>query len=83
MYEKGTPFRINVTPTSIAVLSAAAFASYLVIYWFQGKRKPKTYRYAAKVRKIVIYPVKSLAGIEVNKAVVSKTGLQYDDFRDR
>lgn len=60
-----------------AVVSSTLFAASAAIFcaWNFVNQKPK---HAARVKKLVIYPVKSCAGIEVQSAVVTKRGFLYD-----
>eukprot|EP01033_Poteriospumella_lacustris_P020578 gene20578-15108_t len=60
-----------------AVVSSTLFAASAAVFfaWKFVNQKPK---HAARVKKIVIYPVKSCGGIELQSAVVTKRGFLYD-----
>jgi len=36
-----------------------------------------------RIKKIIIYPIKSLPGIELNQAFLTNQGLKYGYFEDR
>lgn len=60
-----------------AVVSSTLFAASAAVFiaWKFVNQKPK---HAARVKKIVIYPVKSCGGIELQSAIVTKRGFLYD-----
>lgn len=47
------------------------------------KRKSHAFERVAKIQKIIIYPVKSLRGVPVETAQVTKLGLKFGRFMDR
>ncbi|CAG2100210.1 unnamed protein product [Medioppia subpectinata] len=53
-----------------------------LLYVVKRKRR-RNYVKAAKIIKLIVYPVKSLPGIEVDEAIITKFGLQSGKFRDR
>ncbi|CAG2173353.1 unnamed protein product, partial [Oppiella nova] len=70
--------------SNIIILSGLAFCaiSGALLYVVRHQTR-RHYLNAAKIVKIIIYPVKSLPGIEVNEATVTKSGLKCGLFRDR
>lgn len=68
--------------TTISVLTAIALIGSATAYFVFKKRriyKPS----AAKVCKLIVYPVKSLQGVEVKEMRITKSGAETGNFRDR
>ena len=53
-----------------------------LIVYVMTKRK-KIYVPTSVVDKLIIYPVKSLPGIEIDSCEVTKYGIKYNKIRDR
>ncbi|XP_067128160.1 uncharacterized protein [Centruroides vittatus] len=60
----------------------AVLVSTLIYLGLRCSRK-KRFRKIGRVSKIILYPVKSLAGCEVEKAVCTASGLRKETFQDR
>ena len=67
---------------STAVVCVLTAISGGIIYMIRSNRSRK-YVKVAKVFKLIIYPVKSLPGIEVNEVDITKSGIKFGPFRDR
>lgn len=65
-----------------AAVAAATFSAYLL---FKGlsRRYGRRQEEEEGILKLIIYPIKSLAGIEVSSLRVSSTGMLYGAFHDR
>jgi len=61
--------------------SLALISSTFLIYYLIKKRIRK-YERVAKISKILIYPVKSLAGVEINSLTIDEVP-NYGKYRDR
>ena len=53
------------------------------IYYMIASNRKRNYEKVAKVLKLIIYPVKSLPGIQVNELEITKSVPQFGPFRDR
>ncbi|KAI1290115.1 Mitochondrial amidoxime-reducing component 1 [Halotydeus destructor] len=67
--------------TGLILGFGAILASVLIILTFKKRRVYKSN--VAKVAKLIIYPVKSLAGIEVDHIEMTSSGAKYGNWRDR
>ncbi|KAJ6644181.1 Mitochondrial amidoxime reducing component 2 [Pseudolycoriella hygida] len=70
-------------PTPIiltTILSTAVFVYYFVKRNFGYA---KEYVKVGKVSKLVVHPIKSCRGVEVDQVTITKTGVKYGTFRDR
>ena len=65
-----------------AVICIVTLITGGIVYMISSNRR-RNYRKVAKVVKLIIYPVKSLPGIEVNELDVTKSGVKFGPFRDR
>ena len=70
-------------PMDSAVVGASliVLASTIIYFWHRNKRIK--YVDVTKVRKLVIYPIKSLRGVEVDQLEVTKNVLKYGNYLDR
>jgi hypothetical protein len=75
-------FSMSATNVIVSSLLLCAISGALV-YVINVNKKKRQYIPVAKVLKIIIYPIKSLAGIEIDRAIVTKSGLKFGPFRDR
>ncbi|XP_054168416.1 mitochondrial amidoxime reducing component 2-like [Oppia nitens] len=73
----------------MALNSASVLLPVLLLFGLSGaliyaiSRKKRDYKEVAKVIKLIIYPIKSLPGIEVNEVTITKSGLKSGPVRDR
>lgn len=57
--------------------------------WFAYYLLKRHYSYAKEyvkvgtVRKLVVHPIKSCKGVEVDEVIITTTGVRYGQFRDR
>lgn len=64
----------------LCALAAGSILKYASLLWMnKGKRK----EYVGKISKLLIYPVKSMRGFEVQEADVTRHGLTYKGVADR
>ena len=56
-----------------------SFAVKLLLSVFGKKEKPKHAEYVGKISRLVIYPVKSMKGVDVDAASCSQRGLVSSD----
>lgn len=63
-----------------AAFAAATFSAYIL---FKGFSRLYGRRQKEGILKLIIYPIKSLAGIEVSSLRVTSTGMVYGAFHDR
>jgi hypothetical protein len=75
-------FSISATNVIVSSLLLCAISG-AIVYVINVNKKKREYIPVAKVLKIIIYPIKSLAGIEIDRAVVTKCGLKFGPFKDR
>jgi len=67
-------------------LILTTFVSTVLVAYYLIKRKylyAKDYVNVGKVQKLVIHPIKSCKGVEVDQVTITKTGVKYGHFRDR
>lgn len=62
------------------LVSTVWFAYYLIKKHFSYA---KEYVHVGKVRKLVVHPIKSCKGVEVDQVTITTTGVRYGQFRDR
>lgn len=67
---------------SLALLATAAAATAFSSY-FLFRRLYHRQKKEEGILKLIIYPIKSLAGIEVDRLQVTRTGMVYGAFHDR
>lgn len=73
----------------VGIMAAAGTATLLGLYAWRKSRNSvkipssKEYQESAKVAKLIIYPVKSLPGIEVTTLEVTKYGVKSNAIHDR
>ncbi len=68
---------VNKTLVSSLVLISSTFLIYYLI-----KKRTRKYEKVAKISKLLIYPVKSLTGVEVNSLNINGVP-NYGKYRDR
>lgn len=70
---------------NVSVIVTTLCSTAIVAYYFFKKNfsYAKDYVKVGKVKKLVVHPIKSCRGIEVDQVTVTKTGVQYGLFRDR
>lgn len=75
-------FRIHGNvPVIVTTLCSTALVAY---YLFKRNFSyAKDYVKVGKVQKLVVHPIKSCKGVEVDYVTVTKTGVKYGLFRDR
>lgn len=71
----------NVPIVLTTTLVSTAFLAYYFIK--RSFSYAKDYVKVGKVGKLVVYPIKSCKGVEVDQVLVTNTGVQYGKFRDR
>lgn len=62
------------------LISTALFAYYMIKKRYSYAKK---YVRVGKVRKLVVHPIKSCKGVEVDRVTITNTGVKYGQFRDR
>ena len=70
---------LNKTTIILAGVSFLTFAVAMSMY----KRRRIYIKTTAKITKLIIYPVKSLQGVEVDELEVTRSGVRYGEFKDR
>lgn len=67
------------------VILTTLFSTALLAYYFikRNYSYAKDYVKVGKVRKLVIHPIKSCKGVEVDQVTITGTGVKYGLFRDR
>lgn len=70
---------------SLPIVLTTLFSSALLVYYFIKKSfaYAKEYVKVGKIRKLVIHPIKSCKGVEVDQVTITSTGVKYGPFRDR
>ena len=63
-------------------LFAGAAAKFAALYWLSTQR-PKGLTNVGSVSGLVIYPIKSCRGINVQEAVIGQNGLEVEGVKDR
>ncbi|CAG2166741.1 unnamed protein product [Oppiella nova] len=74
---------INVSTIALSTALVCALSGVAVYAVHKAYRKRREFMKVANVCKLIIYPIKSLPGIEVNRLEVTSTGTRYGPFRDR
>ncbi|XP_037035034.1 mitochondrial amidoxime reducing component 2-like [Bradysia coprophila] len=70
---------------NVSVILTTLCSTAIVAYYFFKKNfsYAKDYVKVGKVKKLVIHPIKSCKGVEVDQVTVTKTGVKHGLFRDR
>lgn len=71
------------TQEKLLLTTAASLTALLVGYIGYSVFKSRKYVLKSKVRKLMLYPIKSLPGVEVDHLEVEKNCLKYKNFLDR
>ncbi|CAG2176315.1 unnamed protein product, partial [Oppiella nova] len=74
---------INVSTIALSTAVVCALSGVAVYAIHKAYRKRRQFMKVANVCKLIIYPIKSLPGIEVNRLEVTTNGTKYGPFRDR
>ncbi len=64
------------------LISSLAFILSTFSMYYLFRRRSRKYEKVAKISKLLIYPVKSLAGVEVNSLTIDGVS-NYGKYRDR
>jgi hypothetical protein len=62
--------------------SLILLASTIIYLWYKNKKRIN-YVEVTKVKKLVIYPIKSLGGVDVDQLEVTDNVLKYGNYLDR
>lgn len=67
------------------VIVTTLLSTALVVYFFikRNYSYAKDYVKVGKVQKLVVHPIKSCKGVEVDQLTITSTGVKYGAFRDR
>lgn len=78
-------FQIAMTDTIIAnktlVISGLSIITTSVLIYYLVRRR-RQYQKVAKISKLLIYPVKSMNGVEVNSLTINKVS-SHGKYKDR
>ena len=55
----------------------------LIYYFFNRSNYAKHYVIVGRIKKLVVHPIKSCKGVEVDRVTITKTGVKHGRFRDR
>ena len=78
MNELSTKALVQYLPT--LAIGLTVVTTSLLYYWY---RKRHTFVSVCKVKKLIIYPIKALKGIEVNHLEITENVCKYGKFKDR
>ncbi|XP_055845836.1 mitochondrial amidoxime reducing component 2-like [Episyrphus balteatus] len=73
----------------VVALGATVFGAGVLLYIYKRRKdnfsKPsdKDWQYAGTLEEIILYPIRSCYGIELNEASCKKNGIQCGDLKDR
>lgn len=79
----------NIANNSSVNLNYITFASIITLisgtlfYFWQRKKYKLNFVPNGKVKKLLIYPVKALRGVEVESLEITNNVVKYGHFRDR
>lgn len=78
-------YRVLAHSYRIPVILTTLFSTALLAYYFikRNYSYAKDYVKVGKVRKLVVHPIKSCRGVEVDQVTITKTGVKYGTFPDR
>ena len=71
----------NILVSSAIICIVTAITGGMIYKILSNKKR--NYVKVAKVLKLFIYPVKSLAAVEVSELEVTKSGVKFGPFKDR
>lgn len=77
--------RVLAHGSNVPVILTTLLSTALLAYYFIKRNfsYAKDYVKVGKVRKLVVHPIKSCKGVEVDQVTVTSTGVKYGLFRDR
>ncbi len=69
----------------VSAIVTTLFSTALLAYYFITRNfsYAKDYVKVGRVQKLVVHPIKSCKGVEVDQITVTKTGVKHGQFRDR
>lgn len=77
--------RVIAHSSPLPVILTTLLSTALVAYYFIRRNfsYAKDYVKVGKVRRLVVHPIKSCKGVEVDQLTITRTGVKYGAFRDR
>lgn len=74
---------IRLNDLALPVILTSSLVTVSLAYYFIQKNTKKSFEHVARVHQLVIHPIKSCRGVQVDHLRVTRTGVQYGQFRDR
>lgn len=65
---------------NLMLIFAPFAAIFGLIYYLKLRKRTHT---EVMIKNLIIYPIKSLRGVQVNQLTINKHGASYGQFRDR
>lgn len=74
---------VSIIPSRGLIFALACLVAGGLMVYSLSRKKRHWNQEAARIKKLIIYPIKSVPGVEVDCLLVAKTGVSYGDFNDR